>query len=134
MTVNFNDFNYDKYRLAMFNANKKEAPKAEKEQEIVKADVQFRGLKNEEDLLTQNSQNVFGVKLGRFTTEDAQMAQETNAILKSLGYDYKVTATQVAGVTATMKTIVEPDLKLVEDGAVVLNIQDPNGPFADLFA
>ena len=134
MTVNFNDFNYDKYNLAMFNANKKEAQKAEKEQEVIKSEVQFKGLKNEEDLLTQNAQNIFGVKLGRFTTEDTQIAQETNAILKSLGFDYKVTATQVAGVAATMKTVVEPDLKLIEDGAVALNIQDPNGPFADLFA
>ena len=94
----------------------------------------FKGLKNETDLLTQNTQYLYGARLGKYTAADKELADSTNAILKSLGYDYKVSAAQVASVTNGVKTVVEPGLKLAEDGAVEAHIKDPNGPFAELFA
>ena len=97
-------------------------------------DLEFKGLKNETDLLTQNTQNLYGVKIGKFTTEDKSIADSTNAILASLGYSYKVSATEVASVTNGVKTVVMPGMKLAEDGAVEANIKNPAGPFAELFA
>ena len=93
-----------------------------------------RSLENETDLLTRNAQNLYGVQLGKFTAADKDLADQTNVILASLGYNYKVTAAQVASVANGVKTVVEPGLKLAEDGAVAAHIQDPNGPFAELFA
>ena len=77
---------------------------------------------------------MYGARLGKYTAADKELAESTNAILKSLGYDYKVSAAQVASVTNGVKTVVEPGLKLAEDGAVEAHIMDPNGPFAELFA
>lgn len=136
MTIKFNDFNngYNNYNLVIGKGLTKEAKKAEETQEAAKTSAEFKGLKNETDLLTKNTQYLYGAQLGKFTAQDKELADETNAILASLGYDYKVSAAQVASVTNGVKTVVEPGLKLAEDGAVAANIMDPNGPFAELFA
>ena len=136
MAIEFNRFNknYDNYSFAIGQKVSQEAKKAEETKETVKSNAEFKGLENETDLLTQNTQYIYGVKLGQFTLEDKDLAEQTNEILASLGYNYKVTAAQVASVTNGVKTVVEPGLKLAEDGAVAAHIQDPNGPFAELFA
>ena len=136
MAIRFNEFNngYNNYNFAIGQQASKEAKKAEETKEVVKSEVEFKGLKNETDLLTQNTQNLYGVKIGKFTTEDKSIADSTNAILASLGYSYKVTPNQVASVSNGLNNVVMPGMKLAEDGAVAAHIQDPNGPFADLFA
>lgn len=136
MTIKFNDFNngYNNYNFVIGKNVEKEVKKADETKEAVKADVEFKGLKNETDLLTKNTQYLYGARLGKYTAADKELADSTNAILKSLGYDYKVSAAQVASVTNGVKTVVEPGLKLAEDGAVEAHIMDPNGPFAELFA
>lgn len=136
MAIKFNDFNngYNNYNLVIGKGNSKETKKAEETKEVLTSNAAFKGLENETDLLTQNAQNLYGVRLGKFTAEDKELAATTNAILASLGYDYKVSAAQVASVANGVKTVVEPGMKLAEDGAVAAHIQDPNGPFADLFA
>lgn len=136
MAIEFNRFNknYDNYNFAIGQKSVKEAKKAEETKEVEKSNVEFKGLKNETDLLTQNAQNLYGVRLGKFTTEDKELAASTNAILASLGYDYKVSAAQVASVTNGLNTVVMPGMQRAEDGAVEAHIMDPNGPFAELFA
>ena len=135
MAIEFNRFNknYDNYSFAIGQKVSQEAKKAEETKETVKSNAEFKGLENETDLLTKNTQYIYGVKLGQFTLEDKELADKTNEILASLGYNYKVSAAQVASVTNGVKTVVEPGLKLAEDGAVAAHIQDPNGPFAELF-
>ena len=136
MAIEFNKFTgYNNYNLGIAaGVSKEEVKKAEEtKQEAVSAN-QFKGLENETDLLTRNAQNLYGVQLGKFTAADKDLADQTNAILASLGNNYKVTAAQVASVANGVKTVVEPGLKLAEDGAVAAHIQDPNGPFAELFA
>lgn len=136
MAIEFNRFNknYDNYNFAIGQKSVKEAKKAEETKEVEKSNVEFKGLKNETDLLTQNAQNLYGVRLGKFTTEDKELAASTNAILASLGYDYKVSAAQVASVTNGLNTVVMPGMQRAEDGAVEAHIMVPNGPFAELFA
>ena len=114
MAIKFNEFNngYNNYNFAIGQQAFKEAKKAEETKEVVKSEVEFKGLKNETDLLTQNTQNLYGVKIGKFTTEDKSIADSTNAILASLGYSYKVSATEVASVTNGVKTVVMPGMKL----------------------
>ena len=136
MAIEFNKFKgYNNYNLGFAaGVSKDEVKKSEEtKQEAVSAN-QFKGLENETDLLTRNAQNLYGIQLGKFTAADKDLADQTNAILASLGYNYKVTAAQVASVANGVKTVVEPGLKLAEDGAVAAHIQDPNGPFAELFA
>ena len=135
MAIEFNRFNknYDNYSFAIGQKVSQEAKKAEETKETVKSNAEFKGLENETDLLTKNTQYIYGVKLGQFALEDKELADKTNEILASLGYNYKVSAAQVASVTNGVKTVVEPGLKLAEDGAVAAHIQDPNGPFAELF-
>lgn len=137
MAIEFNKFNkgYNHYNFGIAaGVSKEEVKKAEEtKQEAVNTNT-FKGLENETDLLTKNVQNLYGIQLGKFTAEDKDLADQTNAILKSLGYDYKVSAAQVASVVNGVKTVVEPGLKLAEDGAVEARIMDPNGPFAELFA
>ena len=136
MAIEFNRFKgYINYNLGIAaGVSKEEVKKAEEtKQEAVSAN-QYKGLENETDLLTRNAQNLYGVQLGKFTAADKDLADQTNAILASLGYNYKVTAAQVASVANGVKTVVEPGLKLAENGAVAAHIQDPNGPFAELFA
>ena len=135
MAIEFNRFNknYDNYSFAIGQKVSQEAKKAEETKETVKSNAEFKGLENETDLLTKNTQYIYGVKLGQFTLEDKELADKTNEILASLGYNYKVSAAQVASVTNGVKTVVEPGLKLAVNGAVAAHIQDPNGPFAELF-
>ncbi len=137
MAIKFNDFNnsYNNYNFAIGQGASKEAKKAEETRESVSTNSTFKGLENETDLLTKNTQYLYGAQLAKFTKEDMDLAQSTNAILASLGYsNYKVSAAQVASVTNGVKNVVLPGMKLAEDGAVAAHIQDPNGPFADLFA
>lgn len=138
MVIKFNDFNsYNNYNLIIGqNASKetKEAKITEESKEIGKNDVVFKGLDDETDLLTKNPQGIYGVSLTKLSAEDKDLVETTNAILSSLGYSYKVTAAQVASVSNGVKTVVVPGLKTAEDGAVAAHIQDPSGPFADLFA
>lgn len=135
MAIEFNKFNngYNNYNFAIGQQAAKDAKKAEETKEVEKSNVVFKGLKNETDLLTKNAQSIYGASLTKFTPEDKKLADSTNAILASLGYSYKVSAAQVASVSNGVNNVVMPGLKTVEDGAVAANIQDPNGPFADLF-
>lgn len=137
MAIKFNDFNngYNNYNFAIGQGASKEAKKAEDTKEVVNSNAAaFKGLENETDLLTKNTQYLYGAQLGKFTKEDLDIADSTNAILASLGYsNYKVSAAQVASVAGGVKNVVMPGMKLAEDGAVAANIQDPDGPFADLF-
>lgn len=136
MVIKFNDFNnsYNNYNFAIGQGASKEAKKADESKEIGKQNAVFKGLEDETDLLTKTPQNLYGVSLTKFTAEDKDLADSTNAILASLGYSYKVTAAQAASVTNNVKTVVMPGMKSAQDGAVAANIQDPNGPFAELFA
>ena len=136
MAIKFNGFNNGyNYNLAIGQKASQEATKkAEETKEVQKSDVEFKGLKNETDLLTKNTQNLYGVSFSKFSKEDKALADNTNAILASLGYSYKVTPNQVASVSNGLNNVVMPGMKLAEDGAVAAHIQDPNGPFADLFA
>ena len=134
MVIRFNDFN-NKYDLKVGKNLPNEAKEAKKAQEL-KEDVKyeaFKGLENETDLLTKNTAGLYGVQLGKFTLEDKDLADRTNEILASLGCNYKVSEAQVASVTAGVREVVIPGMKLALDGAVAANIQDPNGPFAELF-
>lgn len=135
MAIEFNKFNngYNNYNFAIGQQAAKDAKKAEETKEVEKSNVVFKGLENETDLLTKNAQSIYGASLTKFTPEDKKLADSTNAILASLGYSYKVSAAQVASVSNGINNVVMPGLKTVEDGAVAANIQDPNGPFADLF-
>ncbi|MBQ8668192.1 hypothetical protein IJ472_00315 [bacterium] len=136
MAIEFNKFKgYNNYNLGIAaGVSKEEVKKAEETKQEAVSTNQYKGLENETDLLTKNAQNLYGIQLGKFTAEDKDLADQTNAILASLGYNYKVTAAQVASVTNGVNTVVVPGLKLAEDGAVAAHIQDPNGPFAELFA
>lgn len=137
MAIKFNGFNnsYNNYNLAIGQKASQEATKkAEETKEVQKSDVEFKGLKNDTDLLTKNPQSLYGVSFSKFSKEDKALADNTNAILVSLGYSYKVTPNQVASVSNGLNNVVMPGMKLAEDGAVAAHIQDPNGPFADLFA
>lgn len=138
MAIKFNGFNsYNNYNFAIgqkASQDAQEAKKAEESKEIKKSETTFKGLKDETDLLTKNPQSLYGVSFTKFSSEDKALADNTNAILASLGYSYKVTASQVASVSNGLNNVVMPGMKLAEDGAVAANIQDPNGPFADLFA
>ena len=135
MAIEFNRFNngYNNYNFAIGQQAAKDAKKTEESKEVEKSNVVFKGLKNDTDLLTQNPQGIYGASLTNFTPEDKTLADSTNAILASLGYSYKVSAAQVASVTNGVNNVVLPGMKSAEDGAVAANIQDPNGPFADLF-
>lgn len=135
MTIKFNSFNnsYNNYNLVIGQQASKEARKEEDTKEIGQQESAFKGLENETDLLTKNLQSVYGVKVSKFTAEDKEMADSTNEILASLGYSYKVSAGQVASVANGVNSVVMPGIQSAEDGAVMANIQDPNGPFADLF-
>ncbi len=134
MTIEFNKLN--RYELLIGKNLPKETKESKEAKEVKEAVVQqsFKGLENETDLLTKNTQALYGVQIGKFTAEDKDLADKTNEILASLGYNYKVSAAQVASVANGVKTVVQPGMQLAEDGAVAAHIMDPNGPFADLFA
>ena len=137
MSVEFNKFrNYKDYNFAINQDAGKKAEKEEASKEVEQnSTAVFKGLENETDLLTKNTQNLYNVQLTKFSAEDLSMADETNQILASLGVkNYKVTPAQVASVANGVNAVVLPGLKLAEEGAIKAHIADPNGPFADLFA
>jgi len=136
MSIKFNDFNnaYNNYNLRLVQKTAKEAEKAPEAVQEENAGVLFKGLEDERDLLTQNAQYVYVSQFGKFSAENKEIADETNAILAGLGYNYKVSAQQVASVAAGVNETVLPGMKKAEDGAIAAHIQDPDGPFADLFA
>ena len=136
MAVEFNKFGkYNNYNLLIGQEAAKKAQEGQKEEvKEVETKAAFKGLENETDLLTKNAQNLYGVKISKFSPKASDIANETNAILAGLGFNYKVTPQQVASVANGLNEIVLPGLKSVEDGAVAARIADPNGPFADLFA
>ena len=136
MSIEFNKFNRYDLLIGKNIPKQKEAKEAEEvkeTKETLNYDT-FKGLENEADLLTQNTQYLYGLKLGRYSNEDKAIADETNEILASLGYKYRVSAAQVASVANGFNTVVKPGMKLAQDAAVAARIQDPFGPFADLFA
>ena len=136
MAVEFNKFkNYKDYNLAINQEAPKKAEKEDAPKEVEKnPGGVFKGLENETDLLTKNTQSLYNVRFEKFTLEDKDMADETNEILASLGVNFKVSPAQVASVANGVNNVVLPGLKLAENGAVAAHIADPNGPFADLFA
>ena len=137
MAIEFNKFNkgYNNYNILVGAGASKQVEKTQETKEAEKVTAQeFIGLEDDTDLLTKNTQYLYGVKLGKFTAEDKDIADETNKILASLGYNYKVSAAQVASVANGVNNVVKPGLELAENGAVAARIADPNGPFADLFA
>lgn len=133
MAVEFNRFGKIDYNFLIGQENGKKA--VEKKEEVVKNETKsaFKGLENETDLLTKNIQNLYGINFGK-NSDEKDIANETNKILASLGFDYKVSEKEVKSVANGINDIVLPGLKLAEDGAVAAHIADPEGPFADLFA
>ena len=136
MAVEFNrygNYNYN-FKINQENQNKAQAPQQE---EVLETEAQasgFKGLENETDLLTKNTQNLYGVQISKFTKQDKEIADETNEILASLGFNYKVTPNQAASVANGLQNVVLPAMQTAEKEAVAARIQDPKGPFADLFA
>ena len=135
MTIRLNNFNkdYGKYNLYIGKENVAKAAEEEVSKEVSGKNP-FKGLENETDLLTKTPQSVYGVQLEKHSKAEKEIADETNEILASLGYSYKVNPTQVASVSKSVNTVILPGLKSVDDEAVASRIADPNGPFADLFA
>lgn len=134
MSVKFNDIN-NRYNLLIGQNLPKEAKESKEAEELKEAVVyeSFKGLENETDLLTKNTQYLYGVQINKYSAEDKKLADETNEILASLGFNYRVNPVQVASVTNGVKNVVQPGMKLAQDGAVAAHIMDPNGPFAQLF-
>lgn len=136
MAVEFNRFNnYNNFNLHVDKDAAKKAQNSKEETTEVENQVSaFKGLENETDLLTQNAQNLYGLRFNATDIKDRAIADETNKILADLGFKFKVTPEQVASVANEVSTVIMPALKQVEDAAVAARIEDPNGPFADLFA
>ncbi len=137
MAIEFNKFNkgYNNYNILVGAGASKQVEKTQETKETEKVSTQeFIGLENDTDLLTKNAQNLYRTEFGRYGAEDKNIADETNKILASLGYDYKVSAAQVASVANGVNNVVKPGLELAVNGAVAARIADKNGPFADLFA
>ena len=135
MAVEFNKFrDYKNYNLIVNQEASKKTQKEEAAKEVEQKTTSFKGLENETDLLTKNTQNLYNVRFEKFSAEEKTIADETNEILASLGLNYKVTPAQVASIANGVNNLVLPGLKSVQDGAVAARIADPNGPFADLFA
>ena len=135
MTIKFNDLgkNYGNYNFLVGQEAAKKAQESQETEQVAKSENTFKGLDNETDLLTKNPQSIYGAQFAKYSKEDREIADTTNEILASLGYSYKVTPAQVASVTNGVNVIVTPGMKLAENAAVEAHIQDPNGPFADLF-
>ena len=135
MAVEFNKY-ANNYNLLIGKEASKKAETTIKEEakDCEKQISNFKGLENETDLLTQNAQNLYGVKIHKYTPADKAIAEETNKILAQLGYSFKVDEQQVASVAKGVKDVVLPGLQLAEDGATAAHIADPDGPFAELFA
>ena len=136
MAVEFNRFNnYNNFNLRVEKDAARKAADTKEEQVEAEQTAVFKGLGNETDLLTQNAQNLYGLRFNAADIKDKAIADETNRILASLGYkNFKVTPEQVASVANGVSTVILPAMKQVDDAAVAARIEDPNGPFADLFA
>jgi hypothetical protein len=136
MAVEFNRFNnYNNFNLRVDKDAARKAADTKEEQVEAEQTAVFKGLENETDLLTQNAQNLYGLRFNAADIKDKAIADETNKILASLGYkNFKVTPEQVASVANGVSTVILPAMKQVDDAAVAARIEDPNGPFADLFA
>ena len=136
MAVEFNRFNnYNNFNLRVDKDAARKAADTKEEQVEAEQTAVFKGLENETDLLTQNAQNLYGLRFNAASIKDKAIADETNKILASLGYkNFKVTPEQVASVANGVSTVILPAMKQVDDAAVAARIEDPNGPFADLFA
>ena len=135
MAVEFNKFgNYGNFNISIGQETRKETEKVQKEEIAEQTKSAFQGLENETDLLTKNTQNLYGVKISHYSANDKTMADETNEILASLGFNYKVTPAQVASVANGMNNVVLPVMNSVDDSAIAARIEDSNGPFADLFS
>lgn len=136
MAVEFNrygNYNYN-FRINQDDAKKAQQVNQDEVQQIEQNKSQFKGLENETDLLTKNAQNLYGVQISRFSAEDKEISDKTNEILASLGFNYRVTPNQVASVANGMQSMVLPAMQQAENNAVAARIEDPKGPFADLFA
>ena len=136
MAVEFNrygNYNYN-FKINQEKQGKAQAPQQEEVKEAEAQTSAFKGLENETDLLTKNAQNLYGVQVSKFSKQDKEIADETNEILASLGFNYKVTPNHVASVANGLQSIVLPAMQTAENEAVAARIQDPKGPFADLFA
>lgn len=136
MAVEFNRFNnYNNFNLRVEKDAARKAADTKEEQVEAEQTAVFKGLGNETDLLTQNAQNLYGLRFNAADIKDKAIADETNRILASLGYkNFKVTPEQVASVANGVSTVILPAMKQVDDAAVAARIEDPSGPFADLFA
>ena len=62
-----------------------------------------------------------------------EIASNTNTILAELGYNYKVTPKQVASVANGLDGQTLPALNAADNNAVAARIENPKGPFAELF-
>lgn len=135
MAIKFNDFgkNYGNYNFLIGQEASKKTQETEETKDTAKTGAVFKGLENETDLLTKNPQSVYGLQFAKFSSEDKEIADTTNEILASMGYKYKVSPAQVASVANSVNVIITPGMKLAEDDAVEAHIQNPNGPFADIF-
>lgn len=87
-----------------------------------------------DDLLTKNlrHQYIYG-KQSLEVEYYKTIAADTNEMLKELGCNYKVAPSQVASVAQNYNNVIAPGMQQVADGAVAANVQDPKGPFANLF-
>ncbi|MBP3820512.1 hypothetical protein J6G99_02580 [bacterium] len=137
MAIEFNKFgNYGNYniKISQDTTKKAEQTKEEEAKEINQNHSSFKGLENETDLLTKNAQNLYGIKISKYTADNKSMADKTNEILASLGFNYKVTSRQVESVANGVNTVVLPAMDAADKQAIAARIEDPKGPFADLFA
>ena len=67
-------------------------------------------------------------------TEAREIAQNTNAIMSSMGYgNYRVSPKTVTSVSECVETQALPSLNSADDNAVAARIESPKGPFAELF-
>lgn len=135
MAIEFNKYDNRYQYLHVNQDTSKKTQETEKKEQVKDVEqLSFIGLKNETDLLTHNTQNLYGINFTKASIRDREIAKETNEILASLGYkNFKVSPEQVARISSDVSNVILPVMKGIEDNATALNIQDPDGPFADLF-
>lgn len=67
-------------------------------------------------------------------TEAKEIALNTNSYMAGLGYpNYKVSPKTVTSVSGCVETQALPSLNIADDNAVAARVENPNGPFAELF-
>lgn len=64
----------------------------------------------------------------------AEDVRAVNDCLATLGYNFKVSPKQILSVRNAMTANIQPALGKACDNAVAARIENPEGPFADLFA